>query len=154
MSAPSEVSVFQALFQAACKEYEDRTGTNLIEHPLAIQLQTCHSFESLIALLQEQARAFHEFRRGDDKGVTNDDGSLDVLVNLFESITIFLHRLEIYIKIPPSAAMTEIVVKIIVELLSTLAVAAKQMRQGQPEKVDRKFQEGMRSSRYCRGSIG
>jgi hypothetical protein len=28
--------------------------------------------------------------------------------------------------------MTEIVVKIIVELLSTLAVAAKQMKQGQP----------------------
>jgi hypothetical protein len=50
-------------------------------------------------------------------------------VNLFESITIFLHRLEIYIKIPPTAAMTEIVVKILVELLSTLALAAKQMNQ-------------------------
>ena len=146
MSAPSEISVFQALYQAACKEYEDRTGTTLIEHPLATRLQTCHSFESLIALLQEQARAYHEFRGSDDKviislnytymcccdiylcqGVT-DDG----LVNLFESIAIFLHRLDIYIKIPPTTAMTEIVVKIIVELLSTLAVAAKQMKQGQP----------------------
>ena len=67
MSVPSEYAVFQALFQAACKEYEDRTGTDLIEHPLAIQLQTCRSFESLIALLQEQARAFHQFRGGDDK---------------------------------------------------------------------------------------
>ena len=67
MSAPSEYSVFQALFQAACKEYEGRTRTALIEHPLAIHLQTCRSFESLIALLQEQARAFHEFRGGDDK---------------------------------------------------------------------------------------
>jgi hypothetical protein len=54
-----------------------------------------------------------------------------MLVNLFESITLFLHRLDIYIKIPPTAAMTEIVVKIIVELLSTLALAAKQMKQGQ-----------------------
>jgi hypothetical protein len=51
-------------------------------------------------------------------------------VNLFESITIFLYRLDIYIKIPPTAAMTEIVVKIMVELLSTLALAAKQMGQG------------------------
>jgi hypothetical protein len=55
-----------------------------------------------------------------------------VLVNLFESITIFLHRLDIYIKIPPTAAMTEIVVKIMVELLFTLALADKQMKQGRP----------------------
>jgi hypothetical protein len=57
--------------------------------------------------------------------------SLDVLVDLFEPITNFLHRLDIYIKIPPTAAMTEIVVKIIVELLSTLALVAKHTRQGQ-----------------------
>ena len=67
MSALSEDSVFQALFQSACKEYEERTRTDLIDHPLAIQLQTCRSFESLIALLQEQARAFHQFRGGNDK---------------------------------------------------------------------------------------
>ena len=53
-----------------------------------------------------------------------------MLVNLFESITIFLHRLDIYVKIPPTAAMTEIVVKILVELLSTIALASKQTRQG------------------------
>jgi hypothetical protein len=51
------------------------------------------------------------------------------LVNLFQSITIFLHRLDIYVKIPPSVAMTEIVVKILVELVSTLALAAKKARQ-------------------------
>jgi hypothetical protein len=148
MSAHSESSVFQALFRAAWKEYEDRTGTSLNEHPLAIQLQTCHSFESLLALLQEQARTFHEFRGGDHKvmfrsiicacpcdihvcqDVTNGGGSFDALVNLFESIKIFLYRLDIYVKIPPTVAMTEIVVKIMVELLSTLALAANQMGQG------------------------
>jgi hypothetical protein len=57
-------------------------------------------------------------------------GNFDGLVDLFESITIFLHRLDIYIKIPPTAAMTEIVVNILVELLFTLALAAKQKRQG------------------------
>jgi hypothetical protein len=61
--------------------------------------------------------------------VTDGGGSFDALVNLFESITIFLHRLDIYIKIPPTAAMTEIVVKIMVELFSTFALAAKQMGQ-------------------------
>jgi hypothetical protein len=69
MSTPSESSVFHALFQAACKEYSDRSGTNLIEHPLASQLQACNSFESLISLLREQARAFREFR-GRDLNVT------------------------------------------------------------------------------------
>ena len=54
-----------------------------------------------------------------------------MLVNLFESITVFLHRLDIYIKIPPTAAMSEIVVKIMVELLFAFALAAEQMKQGQ-----------------------
>ena len=57
-------------------------------------------------------------------------GSFDGLVNLFESIMVFFHRLDIYIKIPPTAAMTEIVVNMMVELLFTLALAVKQMRQG------------------------
>jgi hypothetical protein len=53
----------------------------------------------------------------------------DVFANtLFDSITIFLHRLDIYIKIPPTAAMTEIAVNIMVELLFNLASAVKQMR--------------------------
>jgi hypothetical protein len=43
---------------------------------------------------------------------------------------VFLHRLDIYIKIPPTTAMTEIVVNMMVELLFTLALAVKQMRQG------------------------
>jgi hypothetical protein len=67
MSAPSEISVFQALFEAGCKEYEDRTGTKLIDHPFATQLQTCNSFGSLVALLQEQVRAVNELRRGENE---------------------------------------------------------------------------------------
>jgi hypothetical protein len=62
------------------------------------------------------------------KGVTAD---LDALVDLLESIEHFLKRLDIYTKVPPTPVMTEIVVKIIVELLSTLALATKQIRQGQ-----------------------
>ena len=51
---------------------------------------------------------------------------------MFESIEHFLNRLDIYTKVPPTSAMTEIVVKIMVELLSTLALATKQIRQGKP----------------------
>ena len=61
------------------------------------------------------------------KGVID---SYDVLVDLLESIEHFLHRLDIYTKIPPTVGMTEMIVKILVELLSTLAVITKQIKQG------------------------
>ena len=57
-------------------------------------------------------------------------GSYGALVDLLESIEHFLNRLDIYTKIEPTDAMTEMVVKILVELLSTLALATKQIKQG------------------------
>jgi hypothetical protein len=56
--------------------------------------------------------------------------SYDVLTDLLESIEHFLLRLDIYTKIPPTVGMTEMIVKILVELLSTLAVVTKQIKQG------------------------
>jgi hypothetical protein len=55
-----------------------------------------------------------------------------VLVQLLESIEHILYRLEIYTKITPTVAMSEILVKILVELLSMLALATKEVRQGKP----------------------
>jgi hypothetical protein len=49
---------------------------------------------------------------------------------LFESIGHFLNRLEIYTEIPPTEAMNEMIVKILVELLSTLALTTKEIKQG------------------------
>ena len=63
------------------------------------------------------------------KGVMDD---YDTLIEVLESIEHFLNRLDIYIKIPPKVAMIEIIVKILVELLSILALATKQMKQGKP----------------------
>jgi len=58
--------------------------------------------------------------------------SHDALVELFESIGHFLKRLDIYTKIPPTPALDEVVIKILVELLSTLALATKELKQGRP----------------------
>jgi hypothetical protein len=63
------------------------------------------------------------------KGVSAD---LNALVDLLESMEHFVKRLDIYTKVPPTPAMTEIVVKIVVELLSTVALVTKQIRQGRP----------------------
>ena len=46
----------------------------------------------------------------------------------------FMNRLDIYTRIPLTGNMTEIIVKIMVELISTLAVATKQIRQKRPSK--------------------
>jgi hypothetical protein len=58
--------------------------------------------------------------------------SYDALVDLLESIEHFLSRLDIYIKFPPTTAMAEIIVKIMVELLSTIALVTKQINQKRP----------------------
>jgi hypothetical protein len=51
---------------------------------------------------------------------------------LLESIELFLDHLDVYTRMPPTPAMDEIVAKIIVELLSILALATKRLKQGQP----------------------
>ena len=56
--------------------------------------------------------------------------SYDALVDLFASFENFLSRLSIYAGIPPTPALTSVLVKIIVELISTLALATKQVKQG------------------------
>ena len=58
--------------------------------------------------------------------------SWDPLVELLESIENFLNRLNIYTRIPRTLVMDEIVVKIMAELLSTLAVATRELKQGRP----------------------
>jgi hypothetical protein len=60
-------SMLQLHFDTALRDYEKQTGMKLIEHPLARQLENCNSVDSITAVLQEQARAFSEFRRDDDK---------------------------------------------------------------------------------------
>jgi hypothetical protein len=60
-------------------------------------------------------------------GVTS---SYDALLELIECLASFLKRLEIYTTIPPTPILSEVVVKIMVELLSVLALASKQIKQG------------------------
>ena len=56
--------------------------------------------------------------------------SYDAVLDLFECLGSFIKRLEIYTTIPPSTMMMDIILKIMVELLSVLALATKQINQG------------------------
>jgi hypothetical protein len=64
------------------------------------------------------------------QAVKNISASYDALVDLFASFENFLNRLSIYTEVPPTPTLTNVLVKILVELLSTLAIATKQVKQG------------------------
>ncbi|KAH9015402.1 hypothetical protein EDB85DRAFT_2295638 [Lactarius pseudohatsudake] len=56
--------------------------------------------------------------------------SQNALVDLFGRLEYIFKCLEAYIKVRPTAAMTDITVKIMVEVLSILGIATKEVRQG------------------------
>ncbi len=62
-------SSLQLLFDAALQNYEKQTRMKLVDHPFAKQLQDCHSVDSVMEILQQQARALTEFRGDDGKVV-------------------------------------------------------------------------------------
>jgi hypothetical protein len=65
------------------------------------------------------------------QAATGVSASYDALVDLFECVANFLKRLYIYTeKISLSATMSDIMVKIVAEVLSVLALATKQIKQG------------------------
>ena len=56
--------------------------------------------------------------------------SYDELADLLESIEYLLKPLDIYTQIPPIPTMDEMVIKIMMEVLSTLALTTKDFKQG------------------------
>jgi hypothetical protein len=88
MADQSQSSRFRLLFESALKDYQIQTGTTLVNHPLAEKLQYCNSVESVTAVLQEQARAFTEFRGGVDKIIKSLKSVVSVLYTLSASTTL------------------------------------------------------------------
>ncbi|KAF8467476.1 hypothetical protein DFH94DRAFT_848266 [Russula ochroleuca] len=58
------------------------------------------------------------------------DASQDVLIDIFVRIEGFFMRLQSYTEVRPTAAMTDVIVKIMIEVLSILAIATKEIKQG------------------------
>jgi hypothetical protein len=58
------------------------------------------------------------------------EASEEALADLFERIANFFRRLESYTEVPPSDAMTDMIVKIMVEILNIFAIATKEIKQG------------------------
>ncbi|KAH9011724.1 hypothetical protein EDB83DRAFT_353431 [Lactarius deliciosus] len=66
------------------------------------------------------------------------EASQDILIDIFERIENFFRRLEIYTKVPPTPAMTDMMVKIMVEVLDILGTATKEMKQSRARKFLKK----------------
>jgi hypothetical protein len=60
--------------------------------------------------------------------------SQDTLINIFERMENVFQRLEIYTKVPPTPEMMDIIMKIMVEVLSILGLATKEVKQGRTSK--------------------
>ncbi|KAI9438139.1 hypothetical protein H4582DRAFT_1772108, partial [Lactarius indigo] len=60
--------------------------------------------------------------------------SKDTLAELFERIGFFFNRLESYTEVTPTAAMTNIITKIMVEVLTIFGIATKELRRGSAKK--------------------
>jgi hypothetical protein len=60
-----------------------------------------------------------------------------VLIDIFVRLEGFFKRLESYTEVRPTAAMTDVIVKIVIEVLSILAIATKQIKLGRSsESID------------------
>jgi len=63
------------------------------------------------------------------QAVRDTRASHGIIVEIFERMEFFFLRLEIYTEVPPTTEMKEIIIKIMVEVLSILAVATKDINQ-------------------------
>ncbi|KAH9071138.1 hypothetical protein EDB83DRAFT_2313850 [Lactarius deliciosus] len=158
-SVVMNTSTFKAIFDNALEEYKRKTGTNLTTHPLANNLQTCDSPDAVLNVLQEHIQAYEESRNGDQRltklldpmihilylfSATLGEGSLihisqtakaskgshNALIYFFELVGSFLKRLKIYSGIPLTTEINELFGKIMVEILSILALWTKEMKRG------------------------
>ena len=85
MGDQSQSSRFRALFDSALQDYQFQTGTALASHPLAGKLQNCDSVESVTIVIQDQARAFSQFRGDNGRIMKSLKGIVSVLYTLSAS---------------------------------------------------------------------
>jgi hypothetical protein len=56
--------------------------------------------------------------------------SRDKLIDIFNRIERFFHRLEVYTSITPTMAMTNVIVDIMVEILTIVGIVTKEVKRG------------------------
>lgn len=60
--------------------------------------------------------------------------SEDILIDIFEKVEMFFQRLKIYTELPSTMEIMDVIVRIMVQVLSVLGIATKQIKQGRISK--------------------
>ena len=79
-------SNFQIIFNHALKAYERRTKKDLLAHPLATQLQTCNSHNSILLVLQQQVQELNQSLTIDERLTKWLDPTVKVLYTFSETL--------------------------------------------------------------------
>jgi hypothetical protein len=79
----STSSNFQPILDSALKAYKKRTKKDLLNHPLADRLQTCHSPSSILTVLQEQLQELNRSQRSNMKWL---EPTVNVLFTFSETL--------------------------------------------------------------------
>ena len=80
----SSSSKFQLIFNDALKAYEKRTKKNLLDHPLATELENCNSPSGILAVLHQQG--LDQSLRDDDRWTKWLDPTVNVLYMLSRAL--------------------------------------------------------------------
>jgi len=58
---------FQPILDAALADYSEQIGIDLAKQPFADRLQSCHTPDDILRLLEDKANEFKDFREGNRK---------------------------------------------------------------------------------------
>ena len=71
MPSSSQMSIqpsnFKLILDAALSDYKIKTGKELLDYPLATEVQRCDTVDSALAILQDQAKAFQQLKDGNQR---------------------------------------------------------------------------------------
>jgi hypothetical protein len=82
----TSISNFTSIFEAAAKQYKHITKKDLHTHPFAAQFDRCDSPGAVLDVFRNQAQAFDEFRRGDDRLIRWLDPTVNIFFTFSETI--------------------------------------------------------------------
>ncbi len=72
-------SNYQVIFDSALEAYKKKTGKDLTSDPLLCSLETCHSPDSILAVLRAQIRVPSQLQSSSDESLTWLNPTINVL---------------------------------------------------------------------------
>ena len=82
-STAASATSFQLIFNNALKAYKRRTKTDLLSHPLAVELQNCNSPSAILAVLHQKVQVLDQSQSSDDRWAK----WLDPIVNVLQTFS-------------------------------------------------------------------